>query len=110
MGADAEQCRKQSRWPARYRLDALFPQADAAGATVNLSHLLLGHGGDLGWVEWIVMDEQLAQPEPERPYAERYSARRADDCGLLVPAGDLDTQVKMLFDPAGLFPHPGQDT
>lgn len=109
-GSDAEQCRKQSRWPARYRLDALFPQADPVDATVNLSHLLLGHGGDLGWVEWVVMDEQLAQPEKERPYAERYSSRRADDAGLLVPAGDLDTQVKMLFDPSGLFPHPGQDT
>src|SRR5690606_3260300 len=53
-GSEAQACRHEPRWPARYRLDALFP---VVGQTINLSHLLLGHGGDLGWVEWVVLDE-----------------------------------------------------
>ena len=104
--ADAQACRAEQRWPARYRLDALLP---AEGRTVNLAHLLLGHGGDLGWVEWLVLDQQQMKPQLERPYAERYSASRATDCGLAVAAGDLDAQLKHLFDEAGHLPHPGQD-
>ena len=41
----AQACRQEPHWAARYRLDALMPQP---GRIVNLSHLLLGHGGDLG--------------------------------------------------------------
>src|SRR3546814_8185519 len=47
-GAEAQACQSGLRWPARYRLDALLP---VPGQTVNLAHLLLGHGGDLGWIE-----------------------------------------------------------
>jgi len=99
-------CRAQQAWPARYRLDALLP---AQGQTANLAHLILGHGGDLGWVEWIVIDERLAQPLPEQPYDRRYTTARAAAQNLAAQAGELDASIKNLFDPENLFPHPGQD-
>ncbi len=105
-GAESRACGAERRWPARYRLDALFP---ANGQTVNLAHLLLGHGGDLGWVEWLVFDERLIQPQLELPYSERFAARRAHDVGLTVQADELDMQVKHLFDEGGGYPHPGQN-
>lgn len=104
--SDAQLCRQAARWPGRYRLDALSP---VAGQSANLAHLLLGHGGDLGWVEWIVLDQDVAQPQPEAPYAQRYSSRKPAHAELGTCAADLDARLKMLFDPAGLFPHPGQD-
>lgn len=91
----------QAIWPARYRLDALTPQA---GRTVNLAHLLLGHGGDLGWVEWIVLDERAPVFE-QRPYHDRYFQREAGE-----DAAALDRQVKLMFDALGIFPDPGQST
>ncbi|SHI15280.1 hypothetical protein [Pollutimonas bauzanensis] len=103
---DALACRQAARWPGRYRLDALLP---AAGQTTNLSHLLLGHGSDLGWVEWIVLDQEQAQPQVEAPYAERYSSRKNGQDELGTRAADLDARVKTLFDPAEVFPYPGQD-
>src|SRR5690606_41334830 len=54
VGEDARHCAQWRSWPARYRLDALQP---APGRTVNLAHLLLGHGGDLAWLEWVVIDK-----------------------------------------------------
>ncbi len=104
--AAGKACRQLPSWPARYRLDALAP---VEGQSVNLAHLLLGHGGDLGWVEWIVIDERLAQPMAEPPYATRYTQARAADQGLAAQAGELDAGVKALFDPEGSFPHPGQE-
>lgn len=105
-GAEALACGRNRLWPSRYRLDALLP---APGQSVNLAHLLLGHGGDLGWLEWVVIDEQLARPGSEPAYADRYSLSRAAACDLAVEAGELDTRVKSLFDPSDLFPYPGQD-
>ncbi|KAA0890234.1 hypothetical protein [Pusillimonas sp. ANT_WB101] len=105
-GEHVVSCRAAQRWPGRYRVDALLP---VDGQTINLAHLLLGHGGDLGWVEWLVLDQQLLQPEPELLYAERYSSSRAVRDGLAGAAGDLDAGVKGLFDPEQRFPHPGQD-
>lgn len=105
-GSDAQACRQSSRWPARYRLDALLP---APGQVVNLAHLLLGHGGDLGWVEWVVIDQRLAEPMGEQPYSERYTCRRADDCGVGFHASELDAGVKSMFDPTSQLPFPGQD-
>ena len=49
-GPDAAACRGGA-WAGRYRLDALRPQAPA---TVNLAHLLLGHGGTLAWVQEVL--------------------------------------------------------
>uniref|UniRef100_UPI0033416DC6 hypothetical protein n=1 Tax=Castellaniella defragrans TaxID=75697 RepID=UPI0033416DC6 len=98
-GADAAQAGSGPFWDARYRLDALRPAGDA---DINLAHLLLGHGGDLGWVEWVVLDER-APAARQRPYDERYF-KRASASG----ASALDRAVKGLFDAARLFPDPGQ--
>ncbi|WP_323017712.1 hypothetical protein [Castellaniella sp.] len=92
---------EDSYWDARYRLDALSP---LAGRTVNLAHLLLGHGGELGWVEWLVFDERLGAPA-ERPYESRYGNRP----GPGAAQRETDRAVRALFDPDGLFPAQGQD-
>lgn len=105
-GADAAVCRRKERWPGRYRLDALSP---VAGQDVNLAHLLLGHGGDLGWVEWLVIDQHQARPHTELPYGDRYSGDRAVQKGVAPQAGELDTRIKSLFDPEYVFPYPGQE-
>lgn len=97
--APAAQLREQALWPGRYRLDALMPQE---GESINLAHLLLGHGGDLGWVEWIVLDERAPQYVAHE-YKDRFFQRRAS-----AEAQALDRQVKELFDPMGVFPDPGQ--
>ncbi len=76
---------------------------DAAGGTINLAHLLLGHGGELGWVEWLVFDERAGSPA-ERPYELRYGHRPGTDAA----AGDMDQAVRALFDPDGVFPEQGQ--
>ncbi|HUH39370.1 MAG TPA: hypothetical protein VL024_00725 [Castellaniella sp.] len=86
-------------WPGRYRLDALQPDAEGG---INLAHLLLGHGGDLGWVEWVVLDER-APAWQTRPYEQRYFRRSAD-----LATQHRDRAIKALFDPSGLFPNPGQ--
>ncbi|MHA3904658.1 hypothetical protein ACTPOE_14125 [Castellaniella sp. WN] len=87
-------------WNGRYRLDALRP---AAGRTVNLAHLLLGHGGELGWVEWLVFDERAGRPS-ERPYELRYGRRP----GPGEAERETDCAVRALFDPDGVFPERGQ--
>lgn len=87
-------------WDAHYRLDALRP---AGGRVVNLAHLLLGHGGELGWVEWLVFDERLGGPA-DRPYETRYGQRPAPDEDIQA----RDDAVRALFDPDGLFPSRGQ--
>ncbi|HEX7386888.1 MAG TPA: hypothetical protein VF285_06380 [Castellaniella sp.] len=87
-------------WNARYRLDALKP---IAGRTLNLSHLLLGHGGELGWVEWLVFDERLGQPV-DRDYPDRFGTREAS----LNTDASTDQVIKGLFDPEGLFPSQAQ--
>ena len=84
-------------WNGRYRLDALRP---AAGGTINLAHLLLGHGGELGWVEWLVFDDRLGRPA-DRPYEQRYGIR-AETGRARQDA--TDDAVRALFDPDGLFP------
>ena len=60
--APALLCLNSQRWLGRYRSDALQP---AGGQELNLAHLLVGSGGDLGWVEWVVIDEtRLSQRLP----------------------------------------------
>ncbi|MGB7483006.1 hypothetical protein ABRZ04_11125 [Castellaniella ginsengisoli] len=97
---DADTLKAGSLWNGRYRLDALRP---ASGGTLNLAHLLLGHGGELGWVEWLVFDERAGHPA-ERPYESRYGLRP----GAGGAAGAVDRAVRALFDPDGVFPEQGQ--
>lgn len=126
-GPDSHVCAEWASWPARYRLDALQP---APGRTLNLSHLLLGHGGDLAWLEWVVIDAALADPAAgaarllELPGSELNDldgpmgfgagggdlggAGPCDAVNVARAAQELDAAVKALFDPQGLFPHPGQ--
>ena len=92
--------RDDALWNGRYRLDALRP---LDGRTINLAHLLLGHGGELGWVEWLVFDERAGHPA-ERPYEARYGLRP----GAGGAAGAVDRAVRALFDPDGVFPEQGQ--
>ncbi|WP_397474053.1 hypothetical protein [Pusillimonas sp.] len=108
------------RWPARYRLDALAPRR---GRDVNLAHLMLGHGGDLGWIQWMVFE--AGPPLPSVDWSTAYTSRpppgfamaEANASTASVPeavarwqqACALDQSVKSLFDPKGVFPDPGQD-
>lgn len=91
-GGDAFATRDGRHWLGRYRLDALKPEAPA---TVNLAHLLLGHGGTLAWVQGVTLADAPAWtqeddgPGPEAP-------------GLATFR--LDGRVKALFDPDGRFP------
>ncbi len=105
-GAAGQSCRSRHDWPARYRLDALAPVSEG---DANLAHLMLGHGGDLAWVEWLVFANVAPADAPDWQ-AHAFSTRNASDTDPgWISAMDLDAHVKSLFDPAGLFPHPGQD-
>ncbi|CAM5215750.1 FAD-binding protein OS=Castellaniella defragrans OX=75697 GN=HNR28_000746 PE=4 SV=1 [Castellaniella defragrans] len=90
----------EGRWNLRYRLDALKP---ADGRSINLAHLLLGHGGELGWIEWLVFDERAGRPA-DRDYPDRFGTR-PDSIGQDM---GTDSEVKALFDPEGLFPMQAQ--
>ncbi|QKQ45817.1 MULTISPECIES: FAD-binding protein [Achromobacter] len=89
-GGDAFATRDGERWLGRYRLDALKPEAPA---TVNLAHLLLGHGGTLAWVQSVTLTAvPPVAPRPPAPEAPGLATTR------------LDARVKGLFDPDGRFP------
>lgn len=90
-GGDAFATRDGDHWLGRYRLDALKPEAPA---TVNLAHLLLGHGGTLAWVQSVTLTEAPAAPSfpPSEPQTPGLATFR------------LDARVKALFDPHGRFP------
>lgn len=97
-------CLQQATWSARYRLDALEPAQ--SGQDLNLAHLLLGSGGDLGWLEWVVLDGRCLTT------AELYEQAQAGvgrDESLHVSAADIDMEVKQHFDPKGCFTHPAQE-
>lgn len=99
-GAEAQACRGHEQWPSRYRLDALTPH-DAQG--INLAHLMLGHGGNLGWVEWVVLDERLLGTQADVSGSGReWCGPR--DAALRAQAHALDAHIKDLFDPSGLYP------
>ncbi|WMD20536.1 FAD-binding protein [Achromobacter seleniivolatilans] len=89
-GGDAFATNDGYHWLGRYRLDALKPEAPA---TVNLAHLLLGHGGTLAWVQSVMLTDapawRAAGPAPSTP-------------GLATFR--LDGRVKEAFDPHGRFP------
>lgn len=100
IAADSEPDSTDDLFNGKYRLDALRP---AAGRGINLAHLLLGHGGELGWVEWLVFDEKNARPV-ERPYNSRYGNRQA----TVKSEFSQDNAVRSLFNPDGLFPAQAQ--
>lgn len=102
--SEAKSCLQGSSWPLRYRLDALMA---VDGAPVNLAHLLLGHGGDLGWVEWVVINAVSWVPDAQAPAC--FSTQCVgSDKGMDVQRV-LDAQIKKLFDPDGVFSYAGQD-
>ncbi len=90
-------------WPGRYRLDALMP----ADGQPNLAHLLLGHGGDLCWVQWVVLN--TATLDPASGLTSQYSTELVSLEGWQPAADALDQQIKKLFDPDALFSSMGQD-
>lgn len=101
---DVRACLEARFWPLRYRLDALM--ADH-GQVQNLAHLCLGHGGDLGWLEWAVID--ATQLSPGCGQATRFgSAQEGPDSRDHV-ADVIDRKVKDLFDPGHVFSAYGQD-
>lgn len=93
-------CLQAPQWPGRYRLDALRPAQDGA---INLAHLMAGHGGNLAWVEWVVLDERLLGRQAEGAGDGFTAWRGGDDPALQGPAQALDACVKTLFDPTGLY-------
>ncbi|MFF7057668.1 FAD-binding protein [Achromobacter spanius] len=115
-GGDAFATRDGDHWLGRYRLDALKPEAPA---TVNLAHLLLGHGGTLAWVQSVTLTDAPAAMEPgfvpvadsglgaglesgRKPEAPSFPPSEPQTPGLATFR--LDARVKTLFDPHGRFP------
>lgn len=98
-GELARACRSAAAWRARYRLDALIPRAPAS---VNLAHLLLGHGGTLGWVQAVTLAAPAAPPaEQAGPQARPGAAEPPAAAGEVLA---LQARIKDLFDPYGRFP------
>lgn len=79
-------------WPGRYRWDIFDPRNTA----LNLSHLLLGHQGDLGIVEWFVLDKSQMKPAPA-------STAGTVDALLKIQVEEIETAIKYYFDPQFLF-------
>lgn len=103
-GADARFCLDADFWPSRYRLDALM---DIDGTSQNLAHLVLGHGGDLGWLEWAVIDAD--QLDPGTGDGVYFSTDEVEQGGWGDAATTLDWEVKALFDPHTVFSSFGQN-
>lgn len=80
-------------WLGRFRLDVL----SAENPSPNLAHLLLGHQGALGMIEWVVLDKAQYKPAP-------CEMRQGETDPLLrIAAQELDAAFKQLFDAEGLF-------
>ena len=82
-----------SEWPATYRLDIF----NTSNPSLNLAHLLLGAGQDLGLLEWVVMDRTVWQAAPRRSSVPLIEPK------TLIYAQELDAAVKKVFDPTELF-------
>lgn len=81
------------QWLGRYRLDIFTTK----NTELNLAHLLLGHGGDLGILEWVVINKK------ERKTPVPFASSINPDPTLQMAAQELDAAIKQLFDPEGLF-------
>lgn len=92
-------------WPGRYRLDVLMRE----DAPINLAQLCLGHGGDLGWVQWLVLDADAeGMAAPDAPAAQYYGEEMLEQAGFAAQAMEMDHEVKSLFDPGRVLSDPGQ--
>lgn len=113
---EGQLCRQQPVWPARYRLDALTPAASTATGEqegVNLARLLLGQAGELGWLEWVVLDTSLMDAAvldtsmtagiENGQVVEGTHLAVAPEPDVQAAARQLDRRVKALFDPAGVL-------
>lgn len=80
------------KWSSRYRWDIFDPRNKA----LNLAHLLLGHQGDLGVVEWFVLDKSQLQPSFAPTVA-------IVDALLKIQVEEIETAIKQYFDPQFLF-------
>lgn len=89
----AQQLLSKPYWFGRYRLDLFHRQNQA----LNLAHLLLGHGGDLGILEWVVIDKT----DFKRP-ASVANPTHIDSLDM-IHTQELDAAVKQIFDPEFLF-------
>lgn len=84
---------EQPRWLGRYRWDVFNPK----NTELNLAYLLLGHAGDLGVIEWVVLNqENIKTPAPSEFISE-------ENTTLQIAAEEFDAAIKQLFDPDGLF-------
>lgn len=94
VSPDAVLCREGHDWPCRYRLDALLPTAPAE---VNLAHLLLGHRGELAWVESLTLMPGEGDIPHTLPAAVPHSPQTTG------AARRLQMQMKQAFDPMDLY-------
>lgn len=97
--ADAKICQASDVWPGSYRLDALLPQSPA---TVNLAHLLLGHGASLAWIDSMILEIPAFNTSPVDQTRNTISDTATNDIG--EAAARLDFRIKSMFDVGGLFP------
>lgn len=83
------------RWPWVFRLDAL------KGVEINLAHLVLGHGGALGWLIAATFDKRVVVQSG----GSTQTAEMVQEAGLIdtEPTIELDARVKAIMDPEGLF-------
>ncbi len=92
----------EAAWPARYRLDALMPVAQAGQVVPppNPAHFLLGSEGSLAWPSRIrVRLRRVDEPPPPV-----LKAPPQPESGRETPADALDGRIKALFDAIGVFP------
>src|SRR5699024_194712 len=91
-------------WPMKYRLDALLNNGSKHG--MNLAQILPGHGGDLGWVEWLVINAEHLDPDQGLEF--RYSTELLEQSQWCELANGIDAKIKRLFDPDNVFTVNGQ--
>lgn len=84
----------QPNWLGRYRLDIF----NSENKELNLAHLLLGHSGDLGILEWVVINKDRLKILPSMSFRSE-----PEETTLQIAAEELDAAVKSAFDPNGLF-------
>lgn len=99
--------RAGSRWPGRYRLDALLPETPTGATPIpNLAHLLLGSRGSLAWVERIHLHLQRDGAPAPQTSANAAPISHADQQPAHAAVQHIDADIKRRFDPGTRFPLP----